>query len=444
VTRIARFCSSPTFDTPWYACLLKSTHLCHRWREIITSCPSLWTLIRLQPPKIASIFLERSGDLPLNIYTLSDPCYGPVHLRRIKTLRLRRSGLDGLSEVFSRLTVPSPVIAEVIIEVTGSAYGYCPDLPPLFGDISTIRSLSLDGLSFNTKLLCFTSLTSLNLDIPGALLPPFIDLLAANPTLESISISAWGAIPTEKVDCPVVTLDNLVNLHCRDASKYLLSRLSLPRSSFIQIEDTGPPLALSHSLPASITNLRCFAHLDGLHLTTTTKVARSGQTTDTHRVELAGFGVSVDIHWVVGCDGPREFDPWPLSLAYAKELSITHETVLERPRASALDLSLLFGAMRSLEVLRFRSCLPTDCHYILSPFTDDRICPSLHTVEIVHCGEQTQWLSFIHHMATWRRNAGLALRKVLVSPYPSAESPAQSYIRELSGVLSGPSEIDTV
>jgi len=423
------------FDTPWHVCLLRSTHLCHRWREIITSCPNLWALIRLQPPKIASLFLERSGDFPLDIYTLYDLCCEPAYLNRIKTLRIRESGLDGLSKIFSRLTVPSPIISEVIIEVTGSAYGYCPDLPPLFGNGSTIRSLSLDGLSFDTKLLRFTSLTSLSLDVPGPLLPPFYDLLTANPALEFISISVWGAIPTEEVDGPVITLDNLVTLRCRDASKHLLSRLSLPSGTFIEIEDTGPPLALSRSLPISIANLRCLARIDSLHLTTITRVAYSGQMTDTHKVELVGRGGSLDVHWVVGYDGLREFDPRPLSLAHVKELSITHETTLEHPRASELDLLPLFNATASLEVLKLRSCLPTDSHYVLSPFSDNNICSSLHTVEVFRCSGQERWLSSLRYMAARRRNAGFPLHKVLVFPPPCIDSPTQGYVEELNSVV---------
>ena len=146
----------------------------------------------------------------------------------------------------------------------------------------------------------------------------------------------------------------------------------------------------------------------------------------------------MDVHWVAGYDGLHKFDPQPLLLEYVKELSITHETALEHPRASELDLSLLFDAVSGLEVLRIHSCLPTDCHHILSPFDDSRICPSLHTVEIVHCSKHSQWLSALLHMATQRREAGLALRKVLVSPYPSVDSPIQSYIKGLNGVLEPP------
>ena len=437
VIRIAHHCSFPTFDTPWYVCLLKSTHLCHRWREIITSCPSLWASIRLQPPKVASIFLERSGDLPLDIYTLHDFCCEPVHLSRIKKLRLRESSLDGLSKIFSRLTVPSSIISEVIIEVTDPVHGYFPGLPPLFGDTSTIRSLSLDGLSFDTKLLRFTSLTSLNLVIPGAFLPPFYDLLTANPTLESISIFVWGAIPAEEVEGPVIVLSNLVTLRCRDVSKHLFTRLSLPRGTFIQIEDTGPPLALSRSLPVSIANLQCLARFDSLRLTTTTGAAYSGQTTDTHKVELVGSNGSLDVHWVVGYDGLREFDPRPLSLAHVKELSITHETILERPRASELDLLPLFNAMRSLEVLRLHSCLPTDSHHILYPLSDNHLCPSLHTVEIFCCSGDPRWLLPLHCIVEQRRDAGVPLRRVLVLPHPGINSPTQNYV-ELNGIIADP------
>jgi len=301
--------------------------------------------------------------------------------------------------------------------------------------MSTIRSLSLDGLSFDAKFLRFTSLTSLKLDVPGALLPPFYHILSVNPTLESLSISVWGAIPTEDVDGPAITLKHLVTLRCRDASKHLLSRLSLPRDTFIQIEDTGPPLTLSRPLPTSVANLQSLLRIDGLRLTTTTGVAYSGQTTDTHRVELVGCGGSLDVHWVVGYSGLREFDPRPLSLAHVKELSITHETILERPRASELDLLPLFKAMRNLEVLKLHSCLPTDSHYILSLFSDNHICPSLHTIEIFRCSGQTRWLPSLHYMALRRRNAGLPLCKVQFFPHSGASSPTEGYVEELNDIL---------
>jgi hypothetical protein len=133
-----------------------------------------------------------------------------------------------------------------------------------------------------------------------------------------------------------------------------------------------------------------------------------------------------------------------LSFGYVKEFSITHKTTLEHPRASELDLSLLFDALKSLEVLRVHSCLSTDSHHILSPFDDSRICPSLRTVEIVHCSRQIQWLSALLHMARRRWEAGLTLRKVLVSPHPGVDSPTQGYIKELNVVLLEPFKADGV
>ena len=400
----------------------------------------------MQPPKLASMFLERSRDLPLKIYTLSDFCFEPVHLRRIKTLRLRTSDLDGLSEIFSRLTIPSPVITEVIIDVTSWSDRHFPDLPPLFGDMSTIKSLSLDALNFDIKLLSFTSLTSLTMSLPGVLLSPFFDLLAVNPALESVSISVWGAIqiPAGQIDAPIIPLNNLVTLHCRDTSRLLLSRLSLPPSTTIQIECMDPPLTLSNILPSSVANIRSLAQINTVCLATTTGVVYTGRTTDTHHVQLAGSGGLMDIHWVSGYDGPRKFDPHPLSLDYVKELSITHKTTPERPRASELDFSPLFKAMKRLEALRIHLCLPSDCDPILSPFDDNRICPSLHTVEIFHRSRQTQWLSALLHVATRRRKAGLALRQVLVSPHPGVDSLVQSYIKDFDGVLLEPSEANDV
>ena len=201
-------------------------------------------------------------------------------------------------------------------------------------------------------------------------------------------------------------------------------------------------MALSHILPTSVTNIRSLARISGLRLTTTTGVVYSGQATDTHSVQLAGSGEPVDIHWVAGSDGPRKFDPHPFSLGHVRELSIAHETFFEHPRASELDLTPLLHAIKRLEVLRIHSCLPADRYNILSPFEDNGVCPSLHTVEIVHLSGRTRWLSALLHMAIRRREAGLALRKILVSPHPGSDSPAQSYIKEFDCVTLEPSESD--
>lgn len=166
---------------------------------------------------------------------------------------------------------------------------------------------------------------------------------------------------------------------------------------------------------------------------------------DEHSVQLTGSGGSVDIHWITGCSSPQTFDPHPLSLEHIKELSITHNTTFEHHRASELDLFLLFDAVKRLEVLRIHLFHSTDCDHILYPFyDDDYLCPFLHTVEVVQCSTQTEWLSSLFRMATRRREVGLALRKVLVSPYPDVDSHIQNYLKRFDSVLLESLEGDTM
>lgn len=107
-----------TFVTPCGFCLPKPTRLGRRWREITTSRSSLWTLVRMQPPNLVSIFLERPGGLPLNACTVSDLWDELAYVRMVS-----RS-------------------------------------PTTLHGMSTVGSLSLKGVSFDTKPLRFISLTA--------------------------------------------------------------------------------------------------------------------------------------------------------------------------------------------------------------------------------------------------------------------------------------------
>ena len=97
----------------------------------------------------------------------------------------------------------------------------------------TIRSLSLNGPSFDRKLLCFTYNTSLDLGVPGVLPTSFSDLLTiSSTTLESISISAWGAILAEEVDGPIVTCHTYMALNAGvDSGLALRNILVFPNPS---------------------------------------------------------------------------------------------------------------------------------------------------------------------------------------------------------------------
>ncbi|PBK66851.1 hypothetical protein ARMSODRAFT_1086639 [Armillaria solidipes] len=56
-------------------------HICHWWKDIVHSSPTLWSVVVLYPPynpKIIETLLQRSGNVPLSVY-ISTQHYGSVH-----------------------------------------------------------------------------------------------------------------------------------------------------------------------------------------------------------------------------------------------------------------------------------------------------------------------------------------------------------------------------
>ncbi|KAK0444695.1 hypothetical protein EV421DRAFT_364465 [Armillaria borealis] len=63
------------FDSPLYGrdYLWTLGHICHWWRDIVHSLPTLWSVVVLYPPynpKITEMHLQRSGDVPLHVYII--------------------------------------------------------------------------------------------------------------------------------------------------------------------------------------------------------------------------------------------------------------------------------------------------------------------------------------------------------------------------------------
>ncbi|PBK91751.1 hypothetical protein ARMGADRAFT_1013546 [Armillaria gallica] len=82
-------------DYPWTL-----GHICHWWRDIVHSSPTVWSVVVLCPPynpKIVETQLQRSGNVPLSVY-ISTQHYGNVHsltiLDRVMSLSHRWSTLE--------------------------------------------------------------------------------------------------------------------------------------------------------------------------------------------------------------------------------------------------------------------------------------------------------------------------------------------------------------
>jgi len=89
-----------TIDAAFVATI---THVCHHWRDILLSCPSLWTRPNFAREKQALSFLHRSEQLPIHVdLTSTSPSQSLIeliclHSARVHTLKIGRfAGLQKL------------------------------------------------------------------------------------------------------------------------------------------------------------------------------------------------------------------------------------------------------------------------------------------------------------------------------------------------------------
>ncbi|KAL4259662.1 hypothetical protein AB1N83_009280 [Pleurotus pulmonarius] len=94
--------------------LIRITHVCHYWRALTISCPSLWAVISL-PSRSAPTFVQRSLNVPLTLQCNFDSDTSSSQLKRIlSSNRFRIKHLD--------LNGPSRIIGPVMEKVLGECF----------------------------------------------------------------------------------------------------------------------------------------------------------------------------------------------------------------------------------------------------------------------------------------------------------------------------------
>ncbi|KAF8871999.1 hypothetical protein BD779DRAFT_1805676 [Infundibulicybe gibba] len=142
VVRIAQLGSQDSgyCDLPGEFAILAS-HVCSHWRRFVVGCPSLWTDVAIHNvisgelnTAHASMFLTRSGQLPLNIAIVAEPGYlggqwisvsGAIaglivpHIHRVRKFHLTYSGLSRVDDVMGIIPrSPAPILEVLSIRCT--------------------------------------------------------------------------------------------------------------------------------------------------------------------------------------------------------------------------------------------------------------------------------------------------------------------------------------
>lgn len=181
--------------------LIRASHVCRRWRDVITSSARLWTVFQCRHLDLTQLQLARLTSTPISLVVdhRSDirivEALKPLTGRyRSITLRLSQWHLD---KFLPLLTTPAPALEHLEISVIG-----CRDLnyiPETFlgGSVGpTLKSLHLCGVNGLKGISKFPSLTHLTLVATSGCMvtEELLDVFKSAMLLEEVSVKFSSSI----------------------------------------------------------------------------------------------------------------------------------------------------------------------------------------------------------------------------------------------------------
>ena len=255
------------------------THVCRYWRKTIASNPRNWASMSNRWKRLIPLCLERAGEVPLSVdIKVSDMKGDKIslqallpHVSRISHLSLTEySSIEGVADDLPGLFV-SPMLnltsmeLEQIDESTEPLPPNGAPAPPLFQNVSKLKSLHLTRTPLYPAVFSITSLVELKL--VGYTIPfhfgEFIELLHSNQNLELAILELQfteGSVeisPERKVSLPQLRRLEFTCGSAADA-RGLLSYVSLRRDIHIAIQGShsNPCGDLASFLPSPPTPIR--------------------------------------------------------------------------------------------------------------------------------------------------------------------------------------------
>jgi len=261
--------------------LIRLTHVCRDWREIIMSRPLLWTRLDCTDVGKTKLYTERSKSCPLEIYLRPGRStfyreqaliLAVQHIDRLRTLSVSGNPTEVLPALDKHLSRPVPLLNTLNITLVSHQ---APILPSrLFDeDLSSLRELSLTGVTMPLPWRDLSSLTTFylcHISKHEILLTQLLDFFESVPRLRHIhlynSIPSSSDAPTERV----VSLPRLKDLGiiAQTPHSILLNHLSIPVGALLRLEFTfrGGESPIPSYSPKSLENLRNLSHITATNL----------------------------------------------------------------------------------------------------------------------------------------------------------------------------------
>ena len=263
--------------------LIRLTHVCHDWRELLISRPSLWTCLDWANVEKTRVYIERSKSSPLDVYLgEEDEKYFPFlndaflltvpHLRRLRSLTLSGSSDNVVEIINTHLdNFPAPFLEK--LKIRFSADPHIINAAILDRNRSSLRELRLSGVLTSLPWKNLANLTTFDFrQVPSSKISvtQLLDFFVYTPLLSKIQL--WNALPTTS-DAPlgrVVSLPRLKKLTiiAQPAHSLLLKHLSIPNGASLDLEFdfNSEKSPIPDYLPKTLKYLNNLSHITTINV----------------------------------------------------------------------------------------------------------------------------------------------------------------------------------
>ena len=411
------------------------THICRYWRGVLISSHRNWAGISTGWKRLIPLCLERAGVVPLTVnISVSDirKDWDPLqpllpHVSRISDLTLTgHSAMKDVADNLPGFFSPMPNLTSLKLERTVETVGSFPPnetpVPPLFQNISKLKTLHLTSVPLYPTLLKIPSLAELTLTNYKIPFRKFVQFLESNTALEIVTLKLRfvnGSVST--VPERMVSLPRLRHLAftCANAidTKGLFSWLSFPRGVTIEIRVSHENRCseLASFLPCPPTPIREL-------LAPMTTIKYRVNPTEIH---LSGNNGS--FHFCTWRTLPTDYKEFDLfSTGAVREFHLTpsgHTSI-----AGHLDLAL--KRLPALEALVIsRTSLYSEP--LLTLYSEPLSCQSPKTIAFFDCWISRELIAALERIAVKREHSTTARLHRVVIMGDKEEPPEFSSIRQL-------------
>ena len=425
--------------------LIRLTHVCHGWREILISRASLWTYLDCKNPNKTGTYIQRSRGSPLEVSLVAR---GPTplpkdalllvlqHISRFKALTLYGTSLT-IPNLVKHFNSPAPLLEKLDIRVLslesaavkGTIFG---------GNLSSLRELRLWGVLTNLPWKNMSNLTIL--DFHGGSgdnisATQLLDFFEHAPLLRDIrlvdTLPDSSNVPAERA----VSLLHLVllKISAEPVHSILLNHLHIPTGALVtmEFEFDGERSPILDYLPGSLDNLKNISHVTSINLAFDSGVAM--------RVNGPSGGLYMISAWGGSGNPPPMLDHHILRSLNKLPTSTTERLVVTQYYASAHPKTEDSGAyqvllpMNDLRALTLTDCNNTSFLHALNPSrnTSNTVaCPKLEELTLNIPGQRDESRMYgLLEMTMERASRGAKLSSILICQRESLSAKELSDLR---------------